>query len=104
MFSKPSVSRGLSILKNGGHIEVAPNGAITLTGEKDGLSLSNTTSSVPDKKPNELWKPFVKGNDSRTGENGSGLGLAIAKRIFDMHKIRSKISYAGDNTVCVKLR
>ena len=30
-FSKPSVSRGLSILKNGGHIEVAPNGAITLT-------------------------------------------------------------------------
>ena len=82
----------------------AENGAITLTGEKDGLSLSNTTSSVPDKKPNELWKPFVKGNDSRTGENGSGLGLAIAKRIFDMHKIKSKISYAGDNTVCVKLR
>ena len=30
-FTKPSVSRGLSILKNQGHIEVAGNGAITLT-------------------------------------------------------------------------
>ena len=30
-FTKPSVSRGLSILKNQGHIEVASNGAITLT-------------------------------------------------------------------------
>ena len=30
-FTKPSVSRGLSILKNQGHIEVAGNGAIILT-------------------------------------------------------------------------
>ena len=37
-FTKPSVSRGLSILKNQGHIEVAKNGAITLT--ESGLEIA----------------------------------------------------------------
>lgn len=32
-FSKPSVSRAMGILKNGGFIEVAPDGFITLTKE-----------------------------------------------------------------------
>jgi len=35
-FSKPSVSRALSVLKNGGYIEVSHSGCITLT--KEGLA------------------------------------------------------------------
>ena len=30
-YSKPSISRAMGLLKNGGFIEIAPDGAITLT-------------------------------------------------------------------------
>ena len=33
----------------------------------------------------ELFDPFVKGDNSRSGGTGSGLGLSIAKKITDMH-------------------
>ena len=79
------------------------NGSITLLGTKNSLTLSNSAISIPDRKPEELWESFVKGDDSRSGENGSGLGLAIAKRIFDKHKIKSKIKYGANNLFCVEL-
>ena len=72
---------------------VSDNGAISILGDKDGYTISNTTDALPDKKPKELWETFVKGDDSRSNEKGSGLGLAIAKQIFDKHKIKAKINY-----------
>ncbi len=32
-----------------------------------------------------LFEPFVKGDESRSGDRGSGLGLSICKMIADMH-------------------
>ena len=75
---------------------VSDNGAISILGDKDGYTISNTTDALPDKKPKELWETFVKGDDSRSNEKGSGLGLAIAKQILDKHKIKAKINYKKD--------
>ena len=72
---------------------VEDNGKIIVSARENAFTISNTTNELPKKKPEELWNPFVKGNDSRTNETGSGIGLAIAKRIFDIHKIKAKIEY-----------
>lgn len=102
--NKELITRALENLVSNAVKYTNKNGSITLIGGKDELSLSNTTSSFPDRKPDDLWEPFVKGNDSRTGEDGNGLGLAIAKRIFNMHKFKSKITYTNDNIVRIELK
>lgn len=33
----------------------------------------------------ELWKPFVKGDNSRNEQKGTGIGLTIVKNITDVH-------------------
>ena len=38
-----------------------------------------------EKDSEQLFEPFVKGDDSRSGDKGSGLGLSISKKIADMH-------------------
>ena len=38
-----------------------------------------------EKSAEQLFEPFVKGDDSRSESKGSGLGLSIAKKITDMH-------------------
>ena len=77
---------------------VNDEGEISVEGNKNCFTISNSVKELPSKKPNELWETFVIGNQSRTNEKGSGIGLAIAKRIFDIHKIKSKIEYmVGEN-------
>ena len=75
---------------------VNDGGEITIEGNSEGLKFSNTVDSFPKRKPEELWETFVKGDDSRSNEKGSGIGLTIAKRIFDIHNIKSKIEYKED--------
>ena len=38
-----------------------------------------------DKTEDELFEPFVKGEDSRSKNTGSGLGLSVVKQVMDMH-------------------
>ncbi len=38
-----------------------------------------------EKSAEELFEPFIKGDDARSESSGSGLGLSIAKKITDMH-------------------
>ncbi len=82
------VSNSIKYVNDGGEIIVEGNG--------DSLKLANTVEVFPKRKPEELWETFVKGDDSRSNEKGSGIGLAIAKRIFDIHNIKSKIEYKED--------
>ena len=37
------------------------------------------------KSEEELFEPFVKGEDSRSKNTGSGLGLSVAKQVMDLH-------------------
>lgn len=75
---------------------VNDDGEIYVAGDKSSITISNSVEMFPPKDPEELWETFVKGDDSRSNERGSGIGLAIAKRIFDIHKIKSKIEYRND--------
>ena len=63
-------------------------------------------SGVPITKPvEELFDPFVKGDDSRSESRGSGLGLTIAKKIADMHGFDLTLQQpAGEYTKAFVLR
>ena len=49
------------------------------------------------KSEDELFEPFVKGEDSRSQNTGSGLGLSVARQVMDMHgfSIHLKQPYDG---------
>ena len=72
---------------------VDDGGEINVVGNKNYFTILNSVEELPDKKGEELWETFVKGNDSRSNEKGSGIGLTIAKSIFDIHKIKASIEY-----------
>ena len=48
------------------------------------IAVADTGARI-EKDPEQLFEPFVKGDDSRSGDKGSGLGLSISKKIADMH-------------------
>ena len=72
---------------------VNDNGEINVKETEKGFVISNTVEALPNKKPEELWESFVKGDEARSNEKGSGIGLAIAKSIFNLHKFKSSIEY-----------
>lgn len=62
------------------------------------LTIADTGVTIQ-KSEEELFEPFVKGEDSRSQNKGSGLGLSVAKQVMDMHgyEIHLKQPY-GDFT------
>lgn len=62
------------------------------------LTIADTGVTIQ-KSEEELFEPFVKGEDSRSQNKGSGLGLSVAKQVMDMHgyEIHLKQPY-GDYT------
>ena len=66
------------------------------------LVIENTPVEPLKLKPSELWKPFVKDDESRSDKSGTGLGLSIAKNIFNRHKLKSKIEVT-DKTFKVEI-
>lgn len=59
------------------------------------LAVENRFSGADIADADELLKPFVKGDKSRSSKKGSGLGLSIVKNICDMHGFRFKITASG---------
>ena len=74
---KNIMDNAVKYVTDGGHIAV----------ELSDKEVSFVNSSEPrDKDPLEdVWKPFVKGDNSRHGHKGTGLGLSIVKTIMDRH-------------------
>lgn len=84
----------------------AEQGYITVECEPGGLHISNTYHLKPNEKlqPEELVKPFVCGDASRSGKKGTGIGLTIAKNILEMHGYQMQLSYdAGMFSVFIKI-
>lgn len=53
--------------------------------EKRCYEISNVSAVDFDMDVQNLLKPFVKGDNSRSGKNGSGIGLTIAKNLCEQH-------------------
>lgn len=60
--------------------------------EETYVEITNTGVEIPAEQLEEMWKPFVKGDKSRSRESGHGLGLAIVKEILDMHGFRYEMT------------
>ena len=56
------------------------------------ISVSNVSSQDIGKDAENLWKPFVKGDNSRSNKQGTGVGLAIVKNILELHGYVLKLS------------
>ncbi len=49
------------------------------------IHLGDNGSGIPENIKNEIFKPFVVGDDARSSGTGTGLGLSIAKLIIEAH-------------------
>lgn len=53
--------------------------------DKDVYQVRNQINGEMQTPVEELWKPFVKGDESRNEQRGTGIGLTIVKNIADIH-------------------
>lgn len=58
-------------------------GNIFITINQDYYEVWNLSAESIGIEVKDLWKPFVKGDNSRSGEQGSGIGLTIVKNIAE---------------------
>ena len=60
------------------------------------INSCNKTLSVA---PEELCKPFVKGDNARSNKLGTVIGLSISKNIFNMHSFKQNIMLENETFV-----
>ncbi len=58
---------------------------ISIEMKESGYSIRNVTEKELQVSVDELWKPFVRGDNSRNEQRGTGIGLTIVKNILDVH-------------------
>ena len=54
--------------------------------EKGKTVISDSGSPIPESVANQIFKPFVLGDQSRASRGGSGLGLALSYKIMKRHE------------------
>ena len=71
----------------------AENGRVDFKFEKNRFTAENDSSEVLNIPADELWKPFVRGDEARSGKMGSGLGLTIVKNAAEQNGMSMKTEY-----------
>lgn len=71
------MDNAVKYVTDGGHI------AVELSDKE--VSFVNSSEPLDKDTLEDVWKPFVKGDNSRHGHKGTGLGLSIVKTIMDRH-------------------
>lgn len=66
--------------------------------EEGSLRITNTGVTLPKEKWDQVFQPFVKGDQARERESGTGLGLAIVRDIAELHDFQCKLECAGQAT------
>ncbi len=66
-------------------------GSITVTGEKQSLSIVNDIAEEQINDPQRLSEAFVKGDEARSNRMGTGLGLSIVQQIAAQNRVRLHI-------------
>lgn len=74
---KNIMDNAVKYVTDGGHI------AVKLSDKE--VSFVNSSEPLDKDTLEDVWKPFVKGDNSRHGHKGTGLGLSIVKTIMDRH-------------------
>lgn len=59
--------------------------AVTIKMSDKSYEVCNVVEEEPEIPAGELWKPFVKGSNSRTGNQGTGIGLTIVKNLAEIN-------------------
>ena len=65
---------------------------LTKKRRKSKITFTNVSTEEIGKSAESLWKPFVKGDNSRSNKQGTGVGLAIVKNILELHGYGLKLS------------
>ncbi len=71
-------------------------GDIFITINQDYYEVRNLPVEPIDIEVKDLWKPFVKGDNSRSREQGSGIGLTIVKNIAEQQGFLLEIAKEDD--------
>lgn len=65
---------------------------LTKKRRKSKITFTNVSTEEIGKAAENLWKPFVKGDNSRSNKQGTGVGLSIVKNIIELHGYGLKLS------------
>ncbi len=85
---KNIMDNAVKYVTEGGHIEVEIS-------DKE-VSFVNSSEPLDKDTLEDVWKPFVKGDNSRHGHKGTGLGLSIVKTIMDRHGFDCEMKNVDD--------
>ena len=66
-------------------------GEITVTANSKSFKVSNTCKDAEKLNFKEIVKPFIKGDNSRSGRKGTGLGFSIVKNIVELSGYKFKV-------------
>lgn len=69
------------------------NGRVDFNFEKNRFTAENDSDEVLNISADELWKPFVRGDEARSGKMGSGLGLTIVKNAAEQNGMSMETEY-----------
>lgn len=69
------ISNAVKYTKQGGQIKVSVT--------EKGFKVVNEMDGELEIPVDEIWKPFIKGDDSRSGRQGTGIGLTIVKNLVE---------------------
>lgn len=84
----------------GNAIKYAPaDTEIHIRMDKDVYEIRNQINGELQTPAEELWKPFVKGDESRNEQRGTGIGLTIVKNIADIHGFELLLQCEGQTFV-----
>ena len=70
-----------------------PESVIKIIGEKRRIRIQNKSAQKLEGNLKRLWEPFVRGNESRSGEKGTGIGLYVVAKILKDHQWKYRLRY-----------